>query len=73
MVVLAIVLIITLSAIEAGCLVIMTLRTKNYLKERSEQKTAARRADFRQRAYRQVHKEWAIYRNRQELSNYLKR
>lgn len=73
MVVLAIVLIVTLSAVEIGCLVIIMVRTKNYIQERSEQKAAARRAATRPRAYRQVRKEWAIYRNRQELSNYLKR
>lgn len=67
--ILAITLIIILSATEAYCL----WTIKNYLKDRSEQRTAARRAATRPRAYRQVHKEWAIYRNRQELSNYLKR
>ena len=46
---------------------------RKILKERSELKAAARRAASRSRAYRQVHKEWTIYRNRRELSNYLKR
>lgn len=69
MVVLGIVLIVILSAVEAGCLIIMTIRTRNYLRERSEQRTAARRAASRPRAYQMVRDSWAVYRNRRSLWN----
>lgn len=69
MVVLGIVLIVILSAVEAVCLVIITIRTRDYLKERSEQRTAARRAATRPPAYKKVRESWAIYRNRRSLWN----
>ena len=69
MVILGYVLIIILLGVEVWC----AYRMRQILKYRSEQRTAERRAASRPRAYRQVHKEWTIYRNRRELSNYLKR
>lgn len=60
---LAATLIIILSATEAYCL----WRIKNYVKERSEQRSEARRAASRPRAYKKVHDSWTVYRNRRQL------
>jgi hypothetical protein len=69
MVVLGIVLIVILSAVEAGCLIIMTIRTRNYLRERSEERTAARRAAYRHKAYTEMNKRYGLRKSREALWN----
>ena len=60
---LADVLIAMLLAIEVYC----GYQLKKELKKRSDERTEARRAATRPRIYREVHENWTVYRNRNDL------
>ena len=59
----AIMLIAALAAVEVVC----AQEFRKKLKERSAERTEARRAATRPRIYQKVHESWAVYRNRNDL------
>ncbi len=61
------ILAITLIAVLCGVEVYCGYALRQEIRQRSEERTEARRAATRPRIYKAVHESWTVYRNRNDL------